>query len=343
MAKYKAAVIGVFNIGKQHVKAWSKTEGAELVAIADLNPQLCESVKQEFQLSESYLDYKEMLKHSEVEVVSVCLPTGLHEQVVTDCLRAGRHVICEKPPSTSAQAAERMYECSVKTGRQLGYSLQRRFSGQVEAVRRAVVEAQIGEVFYAKTGWVRHAPLNLRESMWRFDRKIGGGSLLDLGVHLLDAAWYALGCPQPVAASGHVSSAQVPEYCRGKGQPMPEMPADDTAAAWIRFANGLVLTLESSYGLWTLDDKEVYCDLHGTEGALRMYPGKPAIVTREGKATLEEPAILEAQHGVTSDFIRALEEKRLPCANSMQGIVLHQMLDAILQSADEGREVKILG
>jgi predicted dehydrogenase len=164
--------------------------------------------------------------------------------------------------------------------------------------------------------------------------------LLDLGVHLLDAAWFAMGCPQPVAASGFTSSSQVPDYCRRMGKPVPETMADDSAAAWIRFANGAVLMLESSYGMWTLDEEEVRCDLHGTDGALRMYPG-PAVVNRDGKAKLEAPSVIQAHPGVTHDFLQAVQNNSRPCADGEQGIVLHKMLDTIVQSADEGREIPI--
>jgi predicted dehydrogenase len=341
MTKRKIAVIGVFNIGKNHVKSWANTPGAELVSIADLNPQLCEKVKAEFSIGESYLDYKELLKQSDAEIISVCLPTGLHEQVVTDCLRSGRHVLCEKPPATSALEAERMHECSLQTGKQLGYTLQRRFSAEVEAARRAIADRRIGDVLYGRTIWVRHAPLTLRESQWRFDQRTGGGSLLDLGIHLLDAAWYAMGFPQPVSVSGTTSSSQVPEYCQRMGMPIPDKMADDSAAAWIRFADGQVLTLESSYGMWTLDDQEWRCDLHGTDGAVRMYPGPAEIINRDGRRVLEEPEIMKAHLGVTHDFLQAVENNRRPCADGEQGIMLHKMLDAIIQSASERREISI--
>lgn len=342
MTERKVAVIGVFNIGKAHVKAWAHTEGAKLVAIADLNEQLGKEVKTEYQISESYLDYKELLKHSDAEIVSVCLPTGLHEQVVTDCLRSGRHVLCEKPPATSTQGAERMYECSLQTGKKLGYSLQRRFSDEVQSVRQAVMNGKVGNVLYGRTMWVRHAPLKLRESIWRVDQRTGGGSLLDLGVHLLDAAWFAMGCPQPVGAAGHTSSSQVSNYCQRMGLPVPEVKADDTAVAWIRFANGTVLTLESSFGMWTLDEEEVRCDLHGTDGAVRMYPGPASIMSREGKAALDKPSIFKANLGITHDFLQSVNNDQRPCVDGEQGIILHKMLDAIVQSAREGREVPII-
>jgi predicted dehydrogenase len=337
----KAAVIGVFNIGKQHVRAWSNTEGVKLVAIADLNPEQRDQVQNEFAIEEAYGDYTELLKHSDAEIISVCLPTSLHERVVTDCLRSGRHVLCEKPPATTAREAARMHECAVKIGKQLGYSLQRRFSGQVQAVRRAVANGEVGEVFYGKTRWTRRAPISIRDSIWRFDSGSGGGSLLDLGVHLLDAAWYSMGCPQPLSARGFTSSAQVADFCRRRGLPMPDKAADDTAAAWLTFANGASLVMESSYGMWTVQEDEVYSELHGTEGAVRIYPGPALLVNGEGRRELSFPLQDEGHLGITQDFIQAVETGRPPCIDGMQGILLHQMLDAIVLSSEQGREIRI--
>jgi len=100
--------------------------------------------------------------------------------------------------------------------------------------------------------------------------------------------------------------------------------------------------LESSYGMWTLDEEEVRCDLHGTDGAVRMYPGPATAVNREGKAALEVPPVIKANLGVTRDFLQAVENNRRPCADGEQGITLHKMLDAVVQSAREGREIAIV-
>jgi predicted dehydrogenase len=339
----KVAVIGVYNIGKQHVRAWAETEGAVLTAVADLNPVQRKLVQEEFSIAEAYGDYTELLERSDAEIVSVCLPTGLHEKVVTECLRAGRHVLCEKPPATSAAEAQRMYECSLQTGRKLGYTLQRRFSSEVQAARQAVLEGKAGRPFYGRTRWTRRAPLSGRDSYWRFDGGSGGGSLLDLGVHLLDAAWYSMGCPQPLAAIGLTSSAQVAQFCRTKGMPVPDNPADDTAVAWLRFQGGTSLVLESSFGLWTLQEDEVFCELHGTDGAVRIYPGPAAVINGDGRAELTESRQSAQGHlGMTRDFIAAVETGREPCVDGRQGMLLHKMMDAIRQSAAEGREVAIL-
>jgi predicted dehydrogenase len=71
-----------------------------------------------------------------------------------------------------------------------------------------------------------------------------------------------------------------------------------------------------------------------------MYPG-PTLVNRDGKSVLEEPSVIKAHPGVTHDFLQAVENNRRPCANGEQGIVLHKMLDAIVQSSSEGREITI--
>lgn len=338
----KVAVIGVRNVGMAHARAWAARPDAKLVAIAELDDQRRQDAAKELENVQSFGDYRDLLAKSNAEIVSVCLPTGMHEQVVTECLRAGKHVLCEKPPASNAAEAARMAQAAANAGKVLGYGLQRRFEPPVQAARQVVQEGRTGQIFYGRTGWVRTVPLLGATTAWRLDRAGGGGGLLDLGVHLLDVAWYVMGCPPPVSASGFVSTRGTELLARAAGVRVPAQPADDTAAALIRFEGGAALLLESSFALNRPPGKETYCELSGTDGGVSVYP--PLFVSGN---TVEElsPSVRRqsaaVRDGLCGDFLRAVENGSEPCVSASQGVTLMRMLDAILQSAEERRELEI--
>lgn len=342
MSRLKVAVLGLRWVGQQHLKGWSSVEGADLRAAADLDADLLRDTAETYGVEATYEDYRKLLAHSDAELISVCLPTGMHHDVVIECLESGRHVLCEKPPAESAEQAARMRDAAVAHGRVLGYSLQRRCTRSVQGARHAVAEGRIGDVWYARAGWIRVRPGTKHYTPWRLDAERGGGSLGDLGVHMLDSAWFAMGCPAPVSVSGMLSTRQIPGYCERLGIETPDHPADDSAAALIRFENGATMFLESSFGMWRTRGSETWCELMGSSGGIQIDP-EARIKTGEEPEALAAPqdATTGGHSGVCEDFARALRNQQAPCATADHGVQLLRMLDAVAVSSRQQREVTI--
>jgi UDP-N-acetyl-2-amino-2-deoxyglucuronate dehydrogenase len=112
------AVIGLRSVGMAHVRAWAarhRSHGdVRLVAVSDLDMDLCRRARTEYGAEEAFGDYRDLLARdpSEATLITVCLPTALHERVVVESLRQGRHVLCEKPPALDAAAAQRMADAA---------------------------------------------------------------------------------------------------------------------------------------------------------------------------------------------------------------------------------------
>lgn len=331
--------------GMGHARAWAARPDCRLVAVADLDSGLRERAAQELDVPETYGDYRDLLDQSDAEIVSVCLPTPLHEPAAVACLRGGRHVLCEKPPALDAAAAQRMAAAAMETGRTLGYGLQRRFDPQVRAARRAIQIGRTGPLFYGRAGWVRSEPNVGGTTGWRLDRAAGGGGLLNIGIHLLDVAWYLMGCPRPVAASAFGSTHGTAALAQRTGLALPARPANDTTAALIRFESEhgpAALLLESSLVLHRAPGQETYCDLSGTDGGLSVYP--PLFVAggdTEPLAAPEDEPNVAARDGLVDDFVRAVETGAEPRTGPAQAVTLMRIVDAVERSADARREMAI--
>lgn len=347
MTTRKVGVIGLRNIGMGHVRSWHQTPGVKVVAVADLDEERRRRACDEVGDCAGFGDYRELLEHSDAEIVSVCMPTGLHARVVAECLASGRHVLCEKPPANNAEEALQMAEAAAKAGRLLGYSLQRRFEGPVQSARAVAQRGDVGDLFYGRAIYARNQPWSVASAAWatpwRFDESRGGGSMLDLGIHVFDVAWYIMGCPQPISVAGFTSTRYLPLYAKKEVLADIKNPADDTAMALIRFEGDKALLLESSFGLYRLGaDESSVCELSGTQGGLSIYP--PGVVRADG--TLENLGAPEShpgpQLGVKLDFLQALESGSDPCVSTRQGVQLMRIFDAVRQSSREGREVPIL-
>ena len=356
------AVIGLRSVGMAHVRAWAARQRSHndvrLTAVSDLDLDLCRRAQSEHGAEQIYGDYRDLLARdpSEAALVTVCVPTALHERVVVECLRQGRHVLCEKPPALDAAAAQRMADAARETNRTLAYGFQRRFHPQVRAALRTVQSGRTGPLFYGRCGWVRSEPAVGATTPWKLSRASAGGGLFNIGIHLLDVAWYLMGRPQPVSASAFGSAHGTQLVAQAAGLPLPADPAYDTTAALVRFRHAddtpAALLVESSLALHRLPfptggstastPQSIYCDLSGTQGGLSVYP--PVFVS--GRQTEPLDAEDDSREQTTrqlliEDFLTAVRTGATSTCPPEDGVTIQRIVDAVESSATLGREVTI--
>ena len=146
------------------------------------------------------------------------------------------HVLCEKPPSNDATELIPVTQLAASKGLVYMFVRQSRFTAQLMEGRRLVQAGALGDVYYAETRWIRTRWCSARG--WRHDKAKGGGVLLDLGIHAIDNVWFMMGCPRPTEAMAGL-------YCNFAHLAPPEQTytADDAACGFVRFENGMYLTL----------------------------------------------------------------------------------------------------
>ena len=246
----RVAVIGAGAISRrQHLVGWAQLPEAQLVGLAEVSPEVLHAAADEFNIPRRETDYRALLDDPGIDVIDVCVPSALHAEVSIAALQAGKHVLCEKPMATSRAAAAEMLAAQRAAGKTLMIAQHMRFDPSVLALRGFAPPESLGTVYYARAHWLRRRRLPGRPGFTQ-KRLSGGGPLFDIGVHVLDLAWWLMGCPRPLTASGGVFNhlARRGDLGTEWGSWDPAtIDVEDFAAGLLRFDGGGLLSLESSW------------------------------------------------------------------------------------------------
>jgi predicted dehydrogenase len=224
----KGAVIGygaAFNMGKHHANAMKGTRKIELVAVCDVDPKRTQAAKQDFPGINTYNDLDEMLVKEEFDLIAVVLPHNLHASVAVKCLKAGKHVIVEKPMCITIAEATEMINTAREQGKMLTVYHNRRWDADFNTLRRIIKKGLIGDVFHVEMfggGYGRPNP-----NWWRSVKSISGGAFYDWGAHYLD--WLLNIIPSHMV---NVTGFYNPNLV------WDDISNEDHVEAVIRFANG---------------------------------------------------------------------------------------------------------
>ncbi len=209
----KVGIVGFGFMGQMHYKCWMALEGAEVVAVCDVNPNIEEDTKKavgnigdteegvDFSSLRLYTDFEEMLKSGELDAVSITLPTSLHADFSIKALAAGVNVFCEKPMALNVEDCERMIAEAGRSGKvlQIGHCV--RFWPEYAKAKQIVDSGDYGRVIAATFQRLGSAPTWSKDN-WFMDEKRSGGVALDLHIHDTDFVQYLFGVPRAVCSFG---------------------------------------------------------------------------------------------------------------------------------------------
>ena len=239
----RVGLIGLGWPGQQHARAIREIPGTQVVAVSDLSEERRRRFVQDFGTCKLYAGYQDLLSDPDIHAVIISLPNFLHYPATVCALEAGKHVMCEKPPTLDVAEMESVRALARAAGLVYAFSRQSRFSGGMLAARRLVNEGRLGKIYFARAERVRSRGIPVGLGGWFTEKdKAGGGAVIDIGVHAIDAAWYLMGCPKPITVSAQVSA--------NFGQMIPagvKFDVEDTGFAFIRFEGGAVLHLEVTW------------------------------------------------------------------------------------------------
>ena len=333
----KTLRIGLVGVGGaaqvNHIPALKKTEDVELVALCDRDPEKASRVAQKFQVPFSTSRLDDLLEDDSIDALDICTPNFLHAPMATAALEAGKHVLCERPLARSAEEARQMTKASRKADRVLMCALQHRYRADAQLLRKFVDKGDLGEIFYAKAGWLRLRTEWDSDEWRRQKRESGGGVVLDLGFQMLDLSLWVLGSPK-------VASVTASVHRQKKGE------VEDSATAFLRLESGATLTLELTWGL-LMEKDFAYLNLFGSGGAALLNPfrlhkgmhGALVNVTPHLDTSRNQyKASVEAQ---ISHFAETLRKGQRPMGDGDEILPVMELMDAIYRSADQGKEVKL--
>ncbi len=334
-AKLKVGVVGAGFAGRSHMGGYKKVDDAELIAVCDVGKERADEAAEKYGIPNVFTDYEEMLKLDELDAISVCLPNVMHMPATVAGLEAGKHVLCEKPLAANAEQAAKMVEAAEKSGKILAMSLNFRYQGAALTAKKLIEAGELGEIYYAKTAMLRNNAIP--KGWFHVKEKSGGGPLLDLAAHVLDVTWWLMGRPEPVSASGSIST-KLSAAGKGLGSwgvGYGDGPVDieDLAVGLLRFKDGQSLFVEVS---WVLNSPPAqYCHIFGTEGGMEVFPDftlhKPSAQTPE----------MEPGQDRIKEFVRNVLDGTEPMGPGRDGLVVMRMLDAIYKSAETGKEAAV--
>ncbi|MEW6686346.1 MAG: Gfo/Idh/MocA family oxidoreductase [Candidatus Edwardsbacteria bacterium] len=333
--KLGVGVIGIGVIAQlAHLPAFSKFKDANLVALCDFEEAKAKKLAEKYGVKKLFTDFEKLLKCEEVQAVVIATPNYLHAPMTIAALEAGKHVLCERPMALNADQAKEMVKAAEKAKRRLAIGFNNRFRPEVQILKRFLEGEELGEVFYVKAGWLRRRT-DWRSEEWLWRKKTsGGGVFLDLGIHLLDTALWLIG-------NLEVNTVSASLYKREKSQEI-----EDSGVAFIKTKKGGTLSLEVS---WTLvfERDLTYMNFFGEKGAALLNPlrihkemhGELVNVTPTTKIPADSYRL--SYYLQAGNFVEAVLQNREPLVSGEDGLKITELLDAIYQSAKEGKEVKI--
>ncbi|RLG59287.1 MAG: gfo/Idh/MocA family oxidoreductase [Candidatus Hydrothermarchaeota archaeon] len=176
----RVGVIGIGNMGRNHVRVYSELERAELVAIADINREF-EAIAHKYKCR-FYTDYNEMLESEEIDAVSIAVPTSLHKKVAMDCITKGKHVLIEKPIASSVEDARAIIKEAKKKNIILMVGHIERFNPAVKKLKEIIKRGELGEIISIVAKRVGVFPPQIKDA----------NVILDLAIHDIDIFNYLL-------------------------------------------------------------------------------------------------------------------------------------------------------
>ncbi len=340
-------VIGTGWPGQQHARVMSAIPQAHLYACADLDAERRSTFAKIHAPEKSVGSYDELLQDPQLDAAIICLPNFLHFPASLAALQAGKHVFCEKPPTLTAAEMKVLEEEATKRGLVYFFGRQFRFTPGMRAAKELIAAGRLGNIYHAHATWVRSRGIPQGVGGWFTSKaRSGGGALIDIGIHALDSAWYLMGNPRPVSVTAQVYR-NFPHLVAD-----PVFDVEDAAFAFIRFDNGAVVHLETSWAGNLPDDIPIgqyfgrelnNSTVYGTKGTIRL---KPLTLFEDVNGALETVAI-EPRDDADSfelqlrNFLAAIAGKEAPVNSVKQAVQLMEMLDAIYSSSALGREVPI--
>ena len=277
--KLRLAIVGCGGISETHLGVLKKFPDVEIVAGVDIKPERLDVMRDKYGITNLYEDWRDMLKEIQPDAVDVCTPNGVHAPAAIDASKAGCHVITEKPMAMNPAECEAMIAAAKKAGKVLVVGFQFRYHPVTEMLVRARKKGTFGNILFMKCQALRRRGIPNWGVFGRKEEQ-GGGPMIDIGVHVIEMAHYAMGEPKPVAASGntwtYIGDKPSKVVSQWPGWDYKTYTVEDLAIGQIRFENGAIMQIEASFAAHI--EKDVWnFTMMGDKGGARFDP--PAIFT----------------------------------------------------------------
>ena len=348
----KVAIIGCGSIAHHaHIPSYMKNEKAEIKYFCDIIKERADAAVEKYGCGIAVTDYKEVLADPEVVAISVCTPNLMHSVITVDALKAGKHVLCEKPAARLYSEALEMQKAQHETGKTLNIGVVNRFNYNVNKIKELIDQGELGEVYNVYISFRKGRHIPGLGGAFTTKEIAGGGVLIDWGVHFLDIVMYCLNDPKVLTVSAEEFKklgTPIPDYTytfmwAGPADPNGINDVEEGITGLIR-TDGPTINFNGAWAQNVMED-EMFIDFMGTKGGIRLqygedftlYSTKNGMLTKTTFKTIESNAF---QNEIDA-FVDCIETgEKLPSHIDINILTSH-MMDAIYRSAETHKEVTL--
>ncbi len=364
--KVRIGIIGTGWIAGAHIQAYLNQPDVEIVAGVDIVPGKAKAFFEQYGVKGVKTDYAthtEMLadKSLKLDAVSICTYNRQHAQPAIDALKAGIHVLVEKPFTVTLDEAVEVIRAEKESGKILSIGHQPRMDANMQMIKKICQSGQLGKIYYIQTGGGRRRGIPTPFGTTFIEDKTAGlGALVDIGCYSLDMVLNAVGNPKPLTVSGYKSAffGTDPNYSNYVVTGHPEYAelfgVDDFAAAFVRLEGGIILDFRIA---WAMNlDTSGDTIIMGTKGSLRIPStecwngsvGGAMTLYHEvcGEQTQTTIPIIKMDKDLFDlkirTFLDAIKENGTAPVPSTEILHNQAIIDGIAKSAACGHEVEVV-
>lgn len=338
----KFGIIGSGMIANFHAKAIAAMKGSELRSVYSRNPISAKMLADENDC-QAYSDLDTFLSDPDLEIVTIATPSGAHLAPATAAVRAGKHVICEKPLEITPERIDQMVAIAEKSGVTISGIFNRRFNSGLGALKRAVDQGRFGKIALADAYVKWHRDQAYYDSgKWRGTWDLdGGGALMNQSIHAIDQLLYVAGPVKTVSASVATIAHR-------------SIEVEDTAVAILEFESGARGVVQASTACWSKDGHSAEVHICGEHGSAFLADDKFRVwefqtERPEDAAILENHMISPSKIGLGAndpsaidfsghlhnfnDVVAAIRENRSPLVDGAEARKAVALINAIYESS----------
>ncbi len=322
-------IIGAGHSAQNIARAIQACEQAQVANIYNHHLEGAEKLAREVEALKFGADLPDFFADRTVESVIICTPHFLHEPQALQAIRAGKHVLVEKPLGRTVEEGSRVVQAAKQAGKTLGVYYQRRTVPVFHKVKQLVRDGSLGTISQVNVQvqlW--RDPPYYSESSWRGSKeKEGGGALLNQSIHWIDMLYYLFGPITRVVTSSKTL--------------LQAVEVEDSLVSLLEFQNGIHGTFLAS--TVSFPGFPLRIEVFGSAGSIILDGFKAHICEEKGKPPklVEDSSKFDAHHAMVTDFARAILEKRPPVVDGLEGLRSLEIVESMYESAARGYPVEV--
>lgn len=352
MKKTNIGIIGAGSISEMHFESYKNNSEVEICAVCDINQQRAQEKAKKYGVGKYYKNYQDLLDSPEIDAVSICTWNDSHAEISIAALRAGKHVLVEKPLCKTVEEAKEIEKAvNESNGKTLQVGFVRRFGTNTQVLKDFIDSGDLGEIYYAKASCIRALG---NPGGWFADKeKSGGGPLIDLGVHVIDLCWYLMGKPKVKSISGNTynrlgnrSNIKNKSFYKAADYDPAENTVEDLANALICFDNGASLMVDVSFTLHAKEES-INVSIFGDKGGAEIEPQLQIITEKNNTILNSTPQIdslsFDFNKGFQNEvdhFVSCAKGEKETISPVQDGVEIMKILAGVYESSEKGMEVR---